>query len=156
MPESDPYAPTELLPRSRATEPPVTAAPVFVDTSGRRRRLARRLAIGVLLATGGYALMVVWSLFGGPVAPDTLVPFSPPRSPATSAATVRPSATSDAEARPAPSPRATRGASSSTAGSASTVPSATRSPAAAASATAGHRPSSAPGKPSTTATGHGH
>lgn len=161
MPEVDPYAPTELLPAPRVVEPLAAAAPVFVDVSGRRRRVAHRVALAVFLAASGYALMVIWSLLGGPVSPDTLMPFSAPHPAASIAATVRPSATADARARvssSSSSPQATRGAAgavTSAASSPTRTPVAGASPSASAAAS-GHRPTTTPGKPSATTTGHGH
>lgn len=52
-------------------EPP----PVFVDPSGRRRRRVRRLAYGVGLVGLAYTVMVGVSFAGGPVSPETVVPF---------------------------------------------------------------------------------
>lgn len=163
MAEIDPNAPTELLPMPRAAHVPVAATPVFVDPSGRRRRLAHRIAVAMFLAASAYVLMVIWSLLGGPVAPDTLMPFSAPHPATSTVPTAHLSSAASAAAR-APSssatPQATRdaaGSAATTAASPTGAPSATASASPSAGATApGHRPTSAPGKPSATATGHGH
>lgn len=162
-------SPTPAAAPSRGATPADAAAPVFVDVSGRRRRLAHRIAAGLFLAAGGYALMVIWSLLGGPVSPDTLMPFSTPQSIGSSARPEQPTVTADAGARAVPgSPRASRashaasGASaaagsahSSAAASASASAAPVPSPSASAS-TPGHRPTSAPGKPNSSSTaGHG-
>jgi len=161
MPEIDPYAPTELLPRPRTEEPAPAAAPVFVDATGRRRRVAHRVVAAVSVAAGGYVLTVIWSLFGGPVAPDTLIPFSAPHSAASTAAslaaTARPSATAHAPA-PAASSAPAAAHSTNAASAVATAPTRVPStaPSGAGSTTAGRRPTSAPGKPTATANGHGH
>ena len=36
---------------------------------------AHRLATFAFLAASLYSLLVIWSLLGGPVSPDTLIPF---------------------------------------------------------------------------------
>lgn len=161
MSEIDPNAPTELLPTPRAAQVPAPAAPVFVDASGRRRRMAHRVALAVFLAASVYALMVIWSLLGGPVSPNTLMPFSAPHPAASTAASARPSASADAGVRaafPSASTQATRAAASAASSpttTAASTPAPSASPSASAAAT-GHRPTSAPGKPSATAPGHGH
>lgn len=136
---------------------------MFVDASGRRRRLAHRVAVGVFLAAAGYALMVIWSLLGGPVSPDTLMPFSAPRTAGSSVRPSQPSVTADAEARiPRASAGATHSATTTTAApvhATSPAPAASPSAGARASASAsspGRRPTAPPGKSSPTATGHGH
>jgi hypothetical protein len=52
-------------------------SPIFVDTTGRRRRWLRWLGYGVGVACVGYGVVLVISLLGGPVSPDTLVPGLP-------------------------------------------------------------------------------
>lgn len=163
MTESETEATTELLPRARAADPEPAAAPVFVDASGRRRRVAHRLAVGAFLAAAGYSLMVIWSLLGGPVSPDSLMPFSAPH-PATSTArpteSAQPSATALAGTRNSSS---TSGAgitdsAQTDASRAATTASSTASVSASASTAGnGHRPTTAPGKSTASPTnGHGH
>ncbi|TDB96657.1 hypothetical protein E1091_09075, partial [Micromonospora fluostatini] len=57
-----------------APEPP----PVFVDPSGRRRRWLRRTAYFLGLAGVAYTAMVGVSFAGGPVRPETIIPFVEP------------------------------------------------------------------------------
>lgn len=164
MSELETDANTELLPRARAAAPEAAPAPVFVDATGRRRRLAHRLALGVFLAAAGYSLMVIWSLLGGPVSPDSLMPFSAPHPTLSSAkptAPTLPSATAPGDpSGSSTSARATTAAAGAGASSAAAAPSTTASssPSASASASAtGHRPTTAPGKPTASPTnGHGH
>lgn len=154
--ESD--ATTELLPRALAADPGPAAAPVFVDTSGRRRRAARRIVIGALTLSAGYVLMVVWSLLGGPVSPDNLVPFSAPRP----APTAKPSVAAPIRVPSVVASTLGTHAANVIAASPNPTPVTTTSSAASASAsvsasTNGHRPTSAPGKPTASSTtGHGH
>lgn len=162
-PETDATtATTELLPRARAAEPEPAPAPVFVDASGRRRKLAHRLTLGLFLTAAGYSLMVIWSLLGGPVSPDSLMPFSAPHpthSGAKPAETTRPSPTDATAANPAMSFGS--GYSTTTAAGAGTSPGPTASPATATASPSasptGHRPTTAPGKPTSSPTnGHRH
>jgi hypothetical protein len=155
MPEQESDETTQMLPVARAADPHTAPMPVFVDATGRRRRTAQRIAVGAFVAAGGYSLMVLWSFLGGPVSPDTLMPFSAPHA-APAVQSAQPSAAGTAGVVPGPS------ASKSSAGTV-TVPtrspslsasSATASPNPSASAT-GHRPTS-PGKSSKTSNpGHG-
>ena len=50
------------------------ASPVFVDSSGQRRKLARRLSIGVVGILGGYVCLIAMSFAGGPIPPGVLLP----------------------------------------------------------------------------------
>ncbi|MBC8994586.1 hypothetical protein H9X95_31095, partial [Micromonospora chalcea] len=54
--------------------------PVFVDPSGRRRRRLRRLAYCAGAAGVIYTVMVGVSFAGGPITPDTVIPFVEPTS----------------------------------------------------------------------------
>ncbi|QRP44321.1 hypothetical protein [Amycolatopsis sp. FDAARGOS 1241] len=54
-----------------ATEPPV-----FVDTTGRRRKIFRRVAIGGGVLTVGYVAVLVAALLGAPVPSPLLVPIT--------------------------------------------------------------------------------
>ncbi|WP_152546783.1 hypothetical protein [Amycolatopsis orientalis] len=54
------------------------ARPVFVDPSGRRRTLVRRIAIGVCAAVACYGILLVAALFGAPTLPAALVPLPVP------------------------------------------------------------------------------
>ena len=159
MPEHEPEETTQLLPLARAADPQTAPIPVFVDSTGRRRRMAQRVAAGAFLAAGGYSLMVIWSLLGGPVSPDTLMPFSLPHAtpsvqPTTPSAGIIsvPTVPSASNANRSTSSAPTGSASPSSAPTTSTSASASPSPSASASAS-GHR---ATGKPSKAATpGHG-
>jgi hypothetical protein len=162
MPEQESDETTQMLPLARAADPHTAPIPVFVDATGRRRRAAQRIAVGAFLAAGGYSLMVLWSFLGGPVSPDTLMPFSAPHA-APAVQSAQPSAAGTAGVVPAPSaarsgavtvtvPTRSASPSASSATSASASASASANPSAAAT---GHRPTS-PGKPSKTSTpGHG-
>jgi hypothetical protein len=50
-------------------------APVFVDSTGRRRRLLRRLAYGFGAFCMVYGGLISLSLAGGPVSPNAVMPF---------------------------------------------------------------------------------
>jgi hypothetical protein len=50
-------------------------APVFVDSTGRRRRLLRRLAYGFGAFCMVYGGLISLSLAGGPVSPNAVLPF---------------------------------------------------------------------------------
>lgn len=54
------------------------ARPVFVDPSGRRRSIIRRVAIGVCVAVGCYGILLAAALFGAPTLPAALVPVPRP------------------------------------------------------------------------------
>lgn len=79
----------------RTVELPV-AQPVFVDPSGRRRRMVRIAAVAAAVAIAGYASMLLIALAGGPVSPHALLPISIP---STSAAP--PTSTEDPDTDPA-------------------------------------------------------
>ncbi|WP_175441457.1 hypothetical protein [Micromonospora humi] len=138
--------PTDLIPVT--PEPP----PVFVDSTGRRRRRLRRLAYCAGAAGVLYTGLVGISFAGGPVTPDTVIPFveataedqrpasTPPTTSPPPSATAVPPPARTAPARP-PVTSATPGGTSGTAGptagrsprptgSPSTVPPTTRPPAA--------------------------
>ncbi|GAA1884622.1 hypothetical protein GCM10009687_61340 [Asanoa iriomotensis] len=51
------------------------AAPVFVDETGRRRRLVRFVAYGIGAVCLGYTALVGVSIAGGPALPHALMPF---------------------------------------------------------------------------------
>jgi cytoskeletal protein RodZ len=76
--------------------------PVFVDPSGRRRRIVRRLAIAgcTLLAT--YAVLLCAALSGAPIPPSALLPL--PGTPATTESTtttdLQPAAATSTTGRP--------------------------------------------------------
>jgi hypothetical protein len=57
-----------------ATEPDAAAGPVFVDASGRRRKVARRAGLVALAAVAGYAGLLGMSFAGGPIPPNVLLP----------------------------------------------------------------------------------
>jgi hypothetical protein len=160
MSELETDATTELLPRARAAEPEAAPAPVFVDATGRRRRVAHRLTLGLFLAAVCYSLMVIWSLLGGPVSPDSLMPFSAPHPTHSGTKPTVSAHPSTAAAGNPTTPFASAHATTPMAGAGTSAgasaPSATASASASASAT-GHRPTAAPGKPTSSPTnGHGH
>jgi len=68
-------SPTTLIPVT-PKEPPV-----FVDATGRRRRWFRLLAYGFVAAGLVYTVLVGISFVGGPVRPDTVLPFTDPVQP---------------------------------------------------------------------------
>lgn len=167
MPEQESDEPTLMLPLARAGDDPHTAPiPVFADATGRRRRAAQRIAVGAFIAAGGYSLMVLWSFLGGPVSPDTLMPFSTPNAApavqsAQSAQSAQPTTAGTISVPPAPSTAKssamtvpTRSANPSASATKSPSASATASPSPSASTTA-HRTtgSGKPGK--TSGPGHG-
>lgn len=53
---------------------PVPAGPIFVDASGRRRKLARRASLAAIAVVAGYAGLLGVSFIGGPIPPNTLLP----------------------------------------------------------------------------------
>lgn len=55
-----------------ATEPPV-----FVDATGRRRKILRRVAIGGGVLTIGYVAVLIAALLGAPVPSPLLIPIAP-------------------------------------------------------------------------------
>ncbi|MDQ0380692.1 hypothetical protein [Amycolatopsis thermophila] len=63
--------------------------PVFVDPSGRRRRILRRVSIAACALVSGYAVLLVASLLGAPIPASALLPVPDQR-------------TTDAPVRPAP------------------------------------------------------
>lgn len=54
---------------------PAPSAPVFVDSSGRRRKTWRRLTIAVVAVLCGYACMLGIGFAGGPIPPAALLPI---------------------------------------------------------------------------------
>lgn len=50
------------------------AGPIFVDASGRRRKLARRASVAAVAVVAGYAGLLAVSFAGGPIPPNTLLP----------------------------------------------------------------------------------
>ncbi|XTZ14865.1 hypothetical protein ACQSSU_25910 [Micromonospora echinospora] len=64
--------PTEIIPVAPES------SPIFVDPSGRRRRWLRRAAYALGLAGVAYTALVGVSFAGGPVRPETIIPFVEP------------------------------------------------------------------------------
>ncbi|MGW4489410.1 hypothetical protein ACWEOE_36930 [Amycolatopsis sp. NPDC004368] len=62
--------------RGDLVEDEAAAAPVFVDATGRRRKLFRRAAIGGGVLTVGYVVVLVAALLGAPVPSPLLVPIT--------------------------------------------------------------------------------
>jgi hypothetical protein len=50
--------------------------PVFVDATGRRRKILRRLAVGGVVLIIGYVAVLVAALFGAPIPSPLLVPVT--------------------------------------------------------------------------------
>ncbi|GAA1989030.1 hypothetical protein [Catenulispora subtropica] len=50
------------------------AGPIFVDASGRRRKLARRASLAAIAVVAGYAGLLAVSFAGGPIPPKALLP----------------------------------------------------------------------------------
>jgi hypothetical protein len=70
-------APTPDRAKTEIFEPGVTAPPVFVDASGRRRRNLRWISYAVGLAVV-LALLVLWlTQLGDPVRPNPVTPCTP-------------------------------------------------------------------------------
>ena len=66
---------------------PASSSPVFVDSSGRRRKTWRRLTIAVVAALCGYTGLLAVGFAGGPIPPAALLPIPgvPGNGPATTA-----------------------------------------------------------------------
>lgn len=62
----------------------VPPAPVFVDPSGRRRRLFRRIAMSGIALVAGYVVVLAAALLGAPVPTSVLLPIPGVQAPATS------------------------------------------------------------------------
>lgn len=54
---------------------PKSATPVFVDPSGRRRRVLRMIAAAAAVATLGYLALVLLAVFGAPLPPAAQLPL---------------------------------------------------------------------------------
>ncbi|HZP51797.1 hypothetical protein [Actinocrinis sp.] len=147
------------------TQPAATSPaepPVFVDSTGRRRLVIRRVAFGLLVGACAYGVLVVVSILGGPVPPNALLPLpggqhgpvsagkvtATPRTAATSSATA-PRAGTGAAPGAGTTTAAARAAASPTA-----APAASLSPSPTASR---HQPPGLVGKSASPgASGHGH
>lgn len=55
---------------------PASEPPVFVDATGRRRKIFRRVALGGGILTIGYVVVLVAALLGAPVPSPLLVPIT--------------------------------------------------------------------------------
>ncbi len=162
-------------PRRHASGKPVPprvdgapSAAVFVDASGRRRRLIRWLALCALALAGGYGVLIVISLLGGPVPPNALLPVpgvagaaTPTGAPGTTPATNGGSAGADggpSSGAHGPRVRTSTSAAPPSPTAAASSP-ASAAPSAAPSPT-GHRPTAQPshGRTAspTSTPGHGH
>jgi len=74
--------------------------PVFVDPSGRRRKVLR-IAIGTVAAgVAAYLLLLVIALAGGPVNPTTLLPIPEAAEPAVTTTTDAPASSPEATSLP--------------------------------------------------------
>jgi len=140
-----------------------TATPVFVDPTGRRRRIVRRVALAACAGVLLYLAVFVAALFGAPIPTSALIPvpgFVPVQVPATSVPP--PSSEEPARANGAPTVTASREVPAS---APDRSPSATKSappPAAtttSAAPTSEHRnsraPTAPPGQTRTTPPGNG-
>jgi len=123
---------------STVLRPPTHAKPVFVDTTGKRRRWIRRGSVAVGTVLTAYGVVVALSFLGGPVPPNALLPLpgvpgatTPPggaASPGAAAGGV--TTTASGQAGTAATPRAGAGPSASPqpsgSGSAGASPTSTR------------------------------
>ncbi|MEV8093639.1 hypothetical protein [Kitasatospora sp. NPDC085879] len=136
----------------RVTAPP-TGAPVFVDASGRRRRLVRRAGWLLTVPAAGYLGLLASSLVGGPTLDAPFLPALPAHTadPAATAPAAPPAAATAAPAvRPAGTATVPREAVTPPAARPTTAPPATAGPTATPGPTAtgqGHgRPTAQPGR----------
>jgi hypothetical protein len=58
----------------RDTQPMVRPQPVFVDPSGRRRRIVRHVTLAVAGLAGCYMLVFLAAMLGAPIPPSGLLP----------------------------------------------------------------------------------
>ena len=138
-------------------------APVFVDSTGRRRRLIRRTTFGFLVGACAYGALIIVSLLGGPVPPNALLPLPGgqhgPISAGQATSTPHPAGTAAARAS-----AATAGAAAPGAGATAAPARAAASPTAAPAASLSPSPTASRRQPpglvgksaSPGATGHGH
>ncbi|HEU5428382.1 MAG TPA: hypothetical protein VFU74_15990 [Actinocrinis sp.] len=144
-----------------ATGTRIAEAPVFVDSTGRRRRLVRRVAFGLLIGACAYGVLVVVSILGGPVPPNALLPLPGgqhgPISAGKVTATPRSTATTSATATRAGTGTAPGAGTTAAAGRAAASPSAAPAASLSPSPTASrHQPPGLVGKSASPgATGHG-
>ncbi|MEY9910771.1 hypothetical protein ABIA35_007021 [Catenulispora sp. MAP12-49] len=52
----------------------MSGVPIFVDASGRRRKLARRASLAAVVVLAGYGGLLAVSFAGGPIPPNALLP----------------------------------------------------------------------------------
>ncbi|MEV0536544.1 hypothetical protein [Kitasatospora sp. NPDC050463] len=165
----------EPLPGSPAATPSrqaaeTTAAPVFVDSSGRRQRRVRRLGLLLAVPAAGYLVLLASTVLGGPTvsapflplpAPPSVAPPAPADEPVPPVSTITgepgPDSVQPAPARPTEAGRRTTApvavtvrpsdqAAGSTPSPGPATPSGSGNGGATASATPGHgRPTDAPG-----------
>ncbi|MEV6207377.1 hypothetical protein [Kitasatospora sp. NPDC051914] len=138
---------TLQIPRVVAARP-AEGAPVFVDTSGRRLRRARRAGWLLAVPAAGYLALLASSLVGGPTLDAPFLPALPAHT-ATPAATV--------PAVPAPDRTETGGAAADPARADRTASAATRTAGTTTGTRAPATPTAAPttATPAPTGTGHG-
>lgn len=116
LPETDPSG----LPVPGPETP--TRAPVFVDSSGRRRRRVLRAARLLVIPAGGYVALLISSALGGPTISAPFVPQPHSTHPATPRATAPDSSPGTARSPEIGSPTAARKTSDPTATRATSRP----------------------------------
>src|SRR5262249_26565236 len=80
-------------PEFAVSDSDAASAPVFVDTTGRRRRAIRNTAFAFLALIAAYGVAVALSFLGGPVPPNALLPIpGPPSAASGSTSTGKPNA----------------------------------------------------------------
>jgi hypothetical protein len=122
--EAIPFAHDE--PEPEPAPKPEPTGPIFVDASGRRRKLARRASLAAVAVLAGYVGMLAVSFAGGPIPPNALlpvpgIPSGKPQLPASSAPAGTASASASAKSSTAAG-RPAAGASDHRTGARSTTP----------------------------------
>jgi hypothetical protein len=154
--------PSDAIRSRRETQPAAEAEPVFVDASGRRRKLLRRASLIAVVAVSGYAVVLGLSFLGGPLPPNALLPIGGGPGSSAAGAPTGPGSTGSTRSA-APTNAATGGtvpgAAPSATNPAASLVKPSPSPSASSSPT-GHKPTAPPGQTGKSATatapGHGH
>ncbi|WP_158714896.1 hypothetical protein [Streptomyces erythrochromogenes] len=92
-------------------DPPLAAAPVFVDTSGRRQRRVRRWGYLLVIPAAAYVTLLLSTLLGGPTfrspfLPSAQAPHTPGPGESAKAGTAGPSPRGTVSGRPRATPAA--------------------------------------------------